>query len=187
MSQSFLVHPTLHPPTKTSHFLCPNCLNHRLLHTLRAKGRGRGKQRHVFSQETTAKAPSKGGAGEEKGRRTRRRIDTRGTYTGRFLGKEALEEKRGANHALLSDRHQVEKLSEAADDLLRTSIAMDYNGVKAPAPAQSPPSERVSAVESGNGIGRQLWTHSSQRLARAAAGAEGRDAATTAAGMVLSS
>src|SRR6266446_2412253 len=110
-----------------------------------------------------------------------------GAYTGRFFGKAGEREKRRAKHAMLSDRHPLEKLSEASDDLLRTSIAMDHDGVKTPAASQSPPSGRVSPVESGHGSGRQWRLEPGQRLAGAAAGAEGRDGAATATGMVLSS
>src|SRR6266487_1831746 len=73
------------------------------------------------------------------------------------------------------------------DDLLRTSIAVDKRSVK-PLPAlESPASGGLSLVESGNGLGAQLWLESGERLTGPAAGATGRDAAPTLAGMVLSS
>src|SRR5712692_3471834 len=87
---------------------------------------------------------------------------------------------------MLTDSNHLPEVSEASDDLLRTSIAVDSNRVKtAPAP-QSPTSRGVGPVEPGDGLGRQWWLESSERLAGPAAGATGRDAAATLTGMVLS-
>src|SRR6266568_2389999 len=87
---------------------------------------------------------------------------------------------------MLNDIHHLKKVSEAEDDLLRTSIAMDSDRVKTPTPSQSSTSHGVGSVESGDGPGTQLWIESGERLARPAAGSTGRDAAPALAGVVLS-
>src|SRR5438270_7094226 len=87
---------------------------------------------------------------------------------------------------MLTDSNHPNEVSEASDDLLRTSIAVDRERVKPLAPPESPTSDRVGPVEPGDGLGRQLWLESGEHLARPAAGSEGRDAAATLAAMLLS-